>query len=108
MWRRCAASEDAVEMIMAYHGAAPDGPTSPLATKTSCGPASLPEADETAGELGGGGGRGSAATLRTQLSGRRVVEIRSDVRCGLRVGGRVVAADVEATIVVNVRRVARA
>ena len=35
MWRRCAASEDAVEMIMAYHGAAPDGPSSPLATKTS-------------------------------------------------------------------------
>ena len=36
MWRRCAASEDAVEMIMAYHGAAPDGPSSPLATATSC------------------------------------------------------------------------
>ena len=34
-------------MIMAYHGAAPDGPSSPLATKTSCGPASLSEADET-------------------------------------------------------------
>ena len=39
-------------MIMAYHGAAPDGPSPPLATKTSCGTASLPEADETADELG--------------------------------------------------------
>ena len=65
MWRRCAASEDAVVMVMAYHGAAPDGPSSPLATKTSCGTASLPEADETADELGGGGGRGSAATHRS-------------------------------------------
>ena len=36
MWRRCAASEDAVEMIMAYYGAAPDDPSSPLATATSC------------------------------------------------------------------------
>ena len=65
MWRRCAASEDAVEMIMAYHGAAPDGPSSPLATATPCGPASSPEADETADELGGRGGRGTAATRRS-------------------------------------------
>ena len=66
MWRRCAASEDTVEMIMAYHGAAPDGPSSPLATVTSRGPASsLSEADETADELGGSGGRGSAATGRS-------------------------------------------
>ena len=65
LWRRCAASEDAVVMVMAYHGAAPDGPSSPLATKTSCGPASLSEADETADELGGRGGRGSAATGRS-------------------------------------------
>ena len=65
MWRRCAASEDAVEMIMAYHGAAPDGVSSPLAMVTSCGPASLSEADETADELGGGGGRGSATTRRS-------------------------------------------
>ena len=65
MWRRRAASQDAVEMIMAYHGAVPDGPSSPLAMKTSCGPASLPEADETADELGGGGGRGTAATRRS-------------------------------------------
>ena len=36
MWRRRAASQDAVEMIMAYHGAVPDGPSSPLATATSC------------------------------------------------------------------------
>ena len=52
-------------MIMAYHGAAPDGPSSPLATVTSCGPASLSEADETADELGGRCGRGSAATRRS-------------------------------------------
>ena len=65
MWRRCAASEDAVEMIMAYHGAASDGVSSPLAMVTSCGPASLSEADETADELGGRGGRGSAATRRS-------------------------------------------
>ena len=66
MWRRCAASEDAVEMIMAYHGAAPDGSSSPLATKTSRGPASsLSEADKTADELGGRGGRGTAATRRS-------------------------------------------
>ena len=52
-------------MIMAYHGAAPDGPSSPLATATSCGPASSPEADETADELGGRGGRGTAATRRS-------------------------------------------
>ena len=49
-------------MVMAYHGAAPDGPSSPLAMKTSCGPASLPEADETADELGGRGSSSSAAT----------------------------------------------
>ena len=52
-------------MIMAYHGAAPDGPSSPLTAKTSCGPASLSEADETADELGGRGGRGTAATRRS-------------------------------------------
>ena len=65
MWRRCAARADAVEMIMAYHGAAPDGPSSPLATAASCGTASLSEADETADELGGRGGRGSAVTRRS-------------------------------------------